>query len=240
MKVIKDYPEVHKYLAEGSYLCDGQEIPYQVISEETILGSESGEAEAAVFSFSYFRKDVENAQERPVIFVFNGGPGSSSVWLHLGLMAPRRLYLKDDVHPETVPPFQMVDNQECLLDTCDLVMIDPVETGYSRLLKEDAADKYFGLNQDAHSVAVMIRDWLVRYDRFNSPKYLLCESYGTIRSALLMNELTGGCFSQDGRLAAISLNGVFMLGTALIIPGYEKMPELYHEVYQMLAWAAVN
>lgn len=240
MKVIQDYQSAQRFTAQGSYRSGDQTIPYQVITEEIILGSDEGEAEASVFTYSYFRSDVKSAQERPVIFVFNGGPGSSSVWMHLGLMAPKRLYLEDDVHPATKPPFELTDNEECLLDTCDLVMIDPVETGFSRLIRQDAAEKYLGIREDALSIMMVMHNWLIRYDRFNSPKYILGESYGTIRATYLLNELTGGCVTEDLRLSAIPINGVMMLGTAILIPGYEQVPTVYSEVYQMLAWAATN
>lgn len=240
MKIIRDYQGAHRFAADGSYRSGDQEIPYKVISEETVLGDENGEAEATIYSFSYFRTDVESAQDRPVIFVFNGGPGASSIWMHLGFMAPKRLDLEDDVHPDTKPPFKVTDNQECLLDTCDLVMIDPVETGFARLIKQDAAEKYFGVREDALAISMMIHNWLIRYDRFNSPKYILGESYGTIRAPFVINELTGGCVTEDGRLSAIPINGVMMLGTAIFVPDYETMPAVYSEVYQMLAWAATN
>lgn len=241
MYIVHTYEKALSFCAEGSWKNrDGLRISYKVISEETVLGNEKGEAEATVFSYSYIRTDIEKRESRPVIFLFNGGPGSSSMWLHLGMAAPLRIRLDCEVNPSPVPPYGLEENADSLLDVCDLVMLDPVDTGYARLLNLEAAPCYFGAMQDAQAMAMVIRDWLIRYNRYDSPKYLLSESYGTIRSALLLREFSGGHTTNGADLAAISLNGVIMLGSALLYEGYGDPVPVWPEILKMPAWAATN
>ncbi len=163
------------------------------------------EAEASMFYVAYFKKDAR-AENRPITFLFNGGPGSSSVWLHMGAFGPRRVLTPDDSHPEAAP-YQLVNNDETLLDSTDLVFIDAPGTGFSRISGHDREKAFYGIDQDAHAFSEFIAAFLSKYGRWNSPKYLFGESYGTTRSAVLANDL-----QMDKE---IDLNGVILLSQIL-------------------------
>ncbi len=163
------------------------------------------EPRASVFFVAYTRDGVDTAT-RPVSFTFNGGPGSSSVWLHLGAIGPRRIKLKDDGTP-LPPPAQLVDNEFTLLDSTDLVFIDPVSTGYSRPVPAVQNSEFHGVQEDLRSVGEFIRLWTTRNGRWQSPKFLIGESYGTTRAA----GLTGHLQEQLG----IYLNGIMLISSVL-------------------------
>lgn len=190
----------------------GQQIPYHTVCEDNFFCQEDGKAVASIYSYAYFRSDVENPSKRPVLFAYNGGPGSASLWLHLGLIGPRRVKLEDEIHLPTVPPFELEDNPNCLLDICDLVVVDMVGTGLGRLFDEHAKDAFYASDADIRQLAMFIDSWLTRYDRHNSPVILAGESYGTGRSALLASELLGGGPENQDTLG-ISVSGILLLGT---------------------------
>jgi carboxypeptidase C (cathepsin A) len=164
---------------------NGQRINYLATVGETILQNETGTATASFVSISYVRADENDKARRPVIFAFNGGPGSSSVSLHMGALGPKRLVFPADLNAEIAPPYQLVDNHYALLDVADLVLIDPVETGYSRLLPGAKRESFFSAIGDAKAVAQFIQAWLKANGRESSPKYVVGESYGTIRAVLV-------------------------------------------------------
>ena len=168
-----------------------------------IKNAVSGETEARIFYMAY---TLDNPPAtRPLMFSFNGGPGSASVWLHLGALGPRRVKMLDDgLMPP--PPYQMEDNQETWFTETDLVFIDPVGTGYSRATRPELASKFFGVNGDIESVGEMIRMYLGRNDRWMSPLFLVGESYGTTRAAGLSNWL----FDHG-----IALNGIALVSTVM-------------------------
>jgi carboxypeptidase C (cathepsin A) len=143
----------------------------------------AGEIKANVYFTAYTLDDVKNVAERPLTIVFNGGPGSASVWLHLGALGPRRVKMQDSEGWMPVPPFQLVDNEQTWLDMTDLVFVDPVGTGFSRSTKADYNKEYWNLDGDLKSLAEVIRLYLTRYGRWSSPLFLAGESYGTTRSA---------------------------------------------------------
>ncbi len=151
-----------------------------------IRNPENDEVEANIFFVAY---TLDNAgPNRPLMFSFNGGPGSASIWLHIGAIGPRRVkMLPDGGMPP--PPFELVDNQQTWLDQTDLVFIDPVGTGYSRATKKDLAKKFYGVKGDISSVGEFIRLYLSRYQRWTSPLFLVGESYGTTRAAGLSGYL---------------------------------------------------
>lgn len=163
----------------------------------------SGDVEARIFFMAY---TLDNAPTgRPLMFSFNGGPGSASVWLHLGALGPRRIKMMDDgMLPP--PPYEMEDNQATWLADTDLVFIDPVGTGYSRAAKPELAGKFFGLNGDIESVGEFIRLYLGRNERWMSPLFLVGESYGTTRASGLSNWL----FDHG-----IALNGIVLVSTVM-------------------------
>lgn len=168
-----------------------------------IRNAQSGDLEARIFYIAYTLDDPPKG--RPLMFSFNGGPGSASVWLHLGALGPKRIKMLDDgMMPP--PPYEMEDNQATWLADTDLVFIDPVGTGFSRAVKQDAASKFFGVNGDIESVGEAIRLYLTRSDRWMSPLFLVGESYGTTRAAGLSNWL----FDHG-----IALNGICLISTVL-------------------------
>ena len=160
--------------------------------------------EASMF-FVYYAKRGVRPEERPVTFLYNGGPGSSTVWLHMGAFGPKRVVTADDTHTAAAP-YQVVDNDSTLLDATDLVFIDAPATGFSRIAGKDKEKAFFGVDQDAKAFANFIQEFLARYNRWNSPKYVFGESYGTPRSALIANDLVGD---------SVDLNGVILLSQIL-------------------------
>ncbi len=177
-------------------------------------------------------KRESETRKRPVVFAYNGGPGSSSYWLHMGILGPKRIVVND---PDYTPasPYQVVNNNFSILDVADLVMIDPVGTGLSVPLGKAEFKDFWGVDQDIRSLALFIRQFLIANDRMNSPKYLLGESYGTFRNAGLMNHLL-----KDG----IALNGVVMVSAVfdlrtLLFPPEDDLPYIVHfPTYAATAW----
>ncbi|MGA2749768.1 MAG: peptidase S10 [Verrucomicrobiota bacterium] len=185
----------------------GVEVKYKATAGTLVIKDEEGKPRVSFFFVAYTRLDATNdPAARPVSFSFNGGPGSSSVWLHLGLLGPRRVFLKDDggLPP---PPFRLVNNDESLLDVSDLVFIDPVSTGFTRAVPGEDAGKYHGVDQDLASVGDFIRLYTTRYNRWASPKFLIGESYGTTRAAGLSAHL-------ENRYG-LYLNGIVLISSVL-------------------------
>lgn len=198
------------YASDHAGVFMGKKVAYRTTLQETILKGANGQPAASLFSFSYVAKGAKT--DRPVVFVFNGGPGSSSVWLHMGMLGPRRIAMADPVKPPTVPPFALENNPYSLLDVADLVFIDPIGTGYSRLLPGGRAEDFYGVTQDARATSEFIQGWLTANGRWNSPKFLMGESYGTVRASVVATNLMGGPMSPAGALGATTLNGVIILG----------------------------
>ena len=161
--------------------------------------------EASMSYAAYFKGDKEDPH-RPITFLFNGGPGSSSVWLHMGAFGPKRVVTADDTHSPAAP-YRLVDNEYTLLDASDLVFVDAPGTGFSHLRGADKEKSFYGVDQDAHAFANFIVEFLSRHGRWNSPKYLFGESYGTTRSAVLSYVLENE--------KALDLNGVILLSQFL-------------------------
>ena len=163
---------------------NGQEITYKATAG-TLLFKENGDSKASFFFVSYIKEGETNHRQRPITFCFNGGPGSSSIWLHMGVMGPKRVEI--DQEKMTPPPYELVDNNYSLLDVTDLVFIDPISTGYSRPAPGEDAKQFHGVEEDVKSVAEFIRLFTTRYNRWDSPKFFAGESYGTTRAAVLAN-----------------------------------------------------
>lgn len=194
----------------------GQRIAYTATASETYLEAVDGTPKASLFSISYV-KDGPRDPNRPVTFLFNGGPGSGSLWLHMGAFGPKRVAIPSDARDDGGPPFPILDNPDSLLDVTDIVFIDPVGTGFSHPLGKTEGKEYWGVTKDAQSVAEFIRLWLNRNGRWNSPKYLGGESYGTTRTAAVVNEL-------EGRYNDVSLNGLLLISTILDFGAQANVP----------------
>src|SRR5580700_9089645 len=166
----------------------GQEIKYTAKAGILVMKAEDGTAKASVFYMAYTRDDITDVAERPIMFTFNGGPGSASVWLHLGAFGPRRVEM-GDAGALLPPPYKLVDNESSLLDISDLVFIDPVTTGYSREVPGENANQFHGIEEDVRSVGDFIRLYATRNKRWASPKFIAGESYGTTRAAGLSGYL---------------------------------------------------
>lgn len=211
----KDPPEkelvspkpVEPVTREAKITIAGKVVPYRVVTGKLQLKKDDGKVRASIFHVSYVRTDVKDPSTRPVMFAFNGGPGSSAVWLHIGVLGPKILQLPGDGTTAPVPPVRIVDNPLSILDVCDLVFVDPVSTGYSRAETDTKPADFHGLDEDIESVGDFIRRWISEHDRWASPKYLLGESYGGIRVAGLSQHLQ----SRYG----MSLNGVVLLSSLL-------------------------
>lgn len=191
---------------QRSITINGKTLSYTVSSGYLSLKTEAGENEAHIFFIAYTRDGVVDKSKRPLTFSFNGGPGSSSVWLHLGVLGPRRVLMTDEGE-SLPPPFQLVDNEYTWLDETDLVFIDPVTTGFSRAADEKEAKKYHGYTGDMQSVADFIRRYVYDNQRWNSPKYIIGESYGTTRAAAVSQQLIDAY--------GLYLNGVILVSCVL-------------------------
>jgi carboxypeptidase C (cathepsin A) len=207
----KEIPEPTAFVTEHSGRFNGDRIDYRVRAGETYLRDDDGEPKASIFSFDYVRSDGDRAETRPVTFVWNGGPGSSSVWLHMGTLGPRRISVPSDASRPGSPPYPILEAPETILDVTDLVFIDPVGTGYSRPLGEHEGKEFWGLIEDATSMSEFIRQWITVNRRWNSPKLLLGESFGTTRAAKVAHML-----ESDMNIA---LNGIVFISQALDYQG---------------------
>ncbi|HKP37951.1 MAG TPA: hypothetical protein VJT71_13925 [Pyrinomonadaceae bacterium] len=209
----------------------GRILRYTATTGLMPIKNRDGEVEARMFFMAYTLDDSGRSR-RPLTFSFNGGPGSASVWLHLGALGPRRVRMQPDgMMP--APPFELVDNEQTWLTQTDLVFIDPVGTGYSRAVRPDLASKFFGLQGDIESVGEFIRLYLTRYERWTSPLFLAGESYGTTRAAALSGYLVD---------RGIAFNGIMLISTIMnfqttnFAPGNDIPYVLYLPSYAVTAW----
>jgi carboxypeptidase C (cathepsin A) len=203
---IADIPPPTVSVTKHSGVFGGKKIAYTATARETYLKGDDGAPKASIYSTAYVKEG--NDQSRPVTFLFNGGPGSGSLWLHMGAFGPKRVAIPSDARDDGAPPFPLRENPDSLLDVTDIVFIDPIGTGYSRALGKTEAKSYWGVTADAKAVAEFIRTWLTENGRWNSPKFLGGESYGTTRSAAVANEL-------EGSYNDVSLNGIILISTVL-------------------------
>ncbi|RMD89838.1 MAG: peptidase S10, partial [Alphaproteobacteria bacterium] len=200
--------EPKSFTTEHAGTFGGERVAYRAVAGETILRDDEGKPRAAIFSVAYLRKDVKDRHRRPVTSLYNGGPGSASLWLHMGAFGPKRVALPDTPEDDGAPPYAIVDNPDTILDASDLVFIDPVDTGFSVPLGEAKAKDFFGVTEDAKSIADFIHQWLDDNGRWNAPLYILGESYGTLRTGAVLKELAS-------RRHGIGLNGVVLLSAVL-------------------------
>ena len=198
-------PQVVRTMHQGTF--GGQRMRFSATIGETIVKNKDGVAEVAVVTTAYVKEPRDPG--RPVTFLFNGGPGSGSVWLQMGAFGPKRVAIPADARDDGAPPYPIVDNPDSLLDVTDIVFIDPPGTGFSHLIGKADPKDYYGVTQDAKLVAEVIRRWLGDNGRWNSAKYLGGESYGTTRSAAVANQLMNATYNDVG------LNGILLISTVL-------------------------
>jgi carboxypeptidase C (cathepsin A) len=195
----------------------GTEISYTATVASLEVPDASGNPAARIVSFAYTEDGVQEASSRPVMFIFNGGPISASLWLHIGVMGPKRVAVPDDLAADP-SSYRLVDNPYSPLDVTDLVFIDPASTGYSRVLPGTAPESYFSVAADGQQITAFIFAWLTRHGRMSSPVYVLGESYGTIRAAEVAAQLAE-------LPKPILLQGVVLLGQAINIIEYRQRPQ---------------
>jgi carboxypeptidase C (cathepsin A) len=228
-----------------SIIINGEKLNYTVtcgtiiLKEEAVKEddkqreSEGEKPQAAIFFTAYTKDEPADTSLRPITFSFNGGPGSSSVWLHMGVLGPKRVLLDEEGHSPP-PPYRLVENEFSLLGKTDLVFVDPVSTGFSRVVKGEKERKFHGIKKDIESVGDFIRLYLSRYNRWNSPKFLIGESYGTTRAA----GLSGYLIDRH----SLYLNGLMLVSAIVNFqshrfdPGNDLPYILFLPAYTATAW----
>jgi carboxypeptidase C (cathepsin A) len=211
----------------------GQTIPYKATAGTTLLKNDKGDPTGLLYSAAYTRSDVKDLSTRAVAFLYNGGPGSATMWLHMGAFGPRRAYTVDGTFTPPAP-YKLVDNGESLLDKTDLVFIDAMGTGYSHAVCKAENKDFYGIDEDVEAFGQFIVTYLSRNDRWNSPKFLIGESYGTTRSAVLGNYLQ----NHD----TVHLNGIVLISTVLDFAtlsfnGGDDRPYIFYlPSYAAVAW----
>jgi carboxypeptidase C (cathepsin A) len=211
---------------------DGRELRYTATAGTLPVRNYGGRPIASMFFVAYTR-DGEQVAARPVSFLYNGGPGSASVWLHMGSFGPKRVVMSEEGF-QPAPPYRLADNEHTLLDASDLVFVDAIDTGFSRPAPGEDPKQFHGVRGDIQAFGEFIRTYLSRFDRWSSPKYLIGESYGTMRSAGLAGEL------QDRH--GIELNGIVLVSSILdyMTKGYASGNDLPYALflptYTATAW----
>lgn len=204
--------------SNGKLELRGQTVAYETVCEDNVFYDEQGKPIASIFSYSYFRTDVERASSRPVLFCFNGGPGASSMMVHTGCFGAKRVkYPESPEHHPSLPPYAVIDNPDCLLDVADLVLVDPIATGFGLLLDADSGKRFFGIDEDAEALVMFIARWLSRYNRWGSPKYLVGESYGCTRAATAAGI---ACAGGPTRSHHITFDGIICIGNTIAMAKY--------------------
>lgn len=229
----KESPREEKVETFHKIKLNGKEISYKATAGTLLLKKEDGAPKGSVFYIAYTKDGGDAPSSRPLTFSFNGGPGSSSVWLHLGLLGPRRILMGNEGQA-LKPPYRLVENEYSLLDQSDLVFIDPISTGYSRATSGEKPEQFHGLEKDIESVGEFIRLYTTREKRWSSPKFLIGESYGTTRAGGLAGYLQTryGYFLNGILLVSVVLNFQtvhFEIGNDLPYP-------LHLPTYTATAW----
>lgn len=218
--VYTKYLKPQKSVTEGTVTVEGKTIDYKTVAGTMVLKDEKEKPTISMSYTAYFKDDVRNTSKRPITFIYNGGPGSSTIWLHMGAWGPKRVFLKDTAR--TKAPFKTVNNDYSLLDASDLVFIDAPGTGFGKIITEEMGgagkkEDFYGTDQDGQAFTNFISEFISKFNRWNSPKYLFGESYGTYRSAVVARML---------QQKNISLNGVILLSQLL---SWDNMTELASE-----------
>ncbi|HWC54404.1 MAG TPA: hypothetical protein VG676_12540 [Chitinophagaceae bacterium] len=215
---IFDYKKSQQSITYGTVSVEGKQISYEAVAGTLVLKDKMDSPTLAMSYVAYFKDNESDASKRPITFIYNGGPGSSTIWLHMGAWGPQRVYINDT--SRTRAPYKTVNNDYSLLDASDLVFIDAPGTGFGEVVTKqrggtgDPKD-FFGIDQDGETFASFIKQFISEFNRWNSPKFLFGESYGTFRSAVVANILQ----AREG----IALNGVILLSQLLT---YENMSDV--------------
>jgi carboxypeptidase C (cathepsin A) len=208
-----EVPADDSVTSEDTVTIDGEVVPYRVTIGTQPVWDDDGEPIASVFYTFYERTDVDDKSQRPLVMSFNGGPGSASVWMHIAYTGPRLLRIDDEGFP--VQPYGIQENPHSILDAADIVYVDPVNTGFSRILNDADRKQFFGVNEDVSYLADWLGTFVTRHGRWTSPKYLIGESYGTTR--------VSGLASRLQRSQWMFLNGVILVSPTSL--GIEVLPE---------------
>ncbi len=212
-KIIKPIKPAKSFSSKHQIAINGKTVNYTATAAETYLKNEEQDTVASIWSVAYVHDSKSETPNRPVTFIFNGGPGSASVWLQMGMFGPKIVDVPTDANADDgAAPYNLLENKNSLIDITDLVFIDPVGTGYSRVLGKGKVEDYWGLVEDANSIATFMRNWITNNERWNSPKYIAGESFGTTRAAAVANTLEKN--GQD-----MALNGLILISQALDYDG---------------------
>ena len=209
----------------------GQSIPYTATAGTQPVWDDKGMPIASLFYTYYERSDVDDRTSRPLVFSFNGGPGSASVWMHIGYTGPKQLVIDDEGYP--VQPYGVRDNPNSILDVADIVFVDPVNTGFSRIIGDAEREQFFGVNEDIEYLAAWLDAWVGRHERWTSPKFLIGESYGTTRVSGLAGRLQRSHWMYLNGVVLVSPTGLGIdrdgpVSDALNLP-YYAATAWYHE-----------
>lgn len=211
--IVNDIPAPKSFITQHQGTFNAKAVRYKAVGKETHLKNDKNEPIGALWSVSYLQEGLTDYSKRPVTFIFNGGPGSASVWLHMGFLGPRIVKIASNADTDDGgAPYPIVNNQQCLLDVTDLVFVDPIGTGFSVPVGKGTGKDFWGLNEDANSVAQFIRLWITENKRWNSPKYIFGESFGTTRAAAVTNAL-------EGSGQSVSMNGLVLISQAVDYQG---------------------
>jgi carboxypeptidase C (cathepsin A) len=228
--ILKEHPKAQVFETKQSVTIDGKTIKLNAKAGTMELKDENNKP-IALFGFTaYFKENPE--KNRPIIFSFNGGPGSSSYWLHMGIMGPKRIVV-DDPNYNQAAPYELVNNEFSILDVADVVMMDPVGTGLSVPIGDATGKDFWGVDQDIRSVSLFIMQFLKEYGRLNSPKYILGESYGTFRNAGVMSYLLDKGYALNG---VIMVSAVFDLRTLFFAPNEDISYIVYLPTMAATSW----
>ncbi len=208
-------PEIRSFVTQHKGTFNGQKLSYSATVSNMHLYNDKDEVIADAVTTAYV---VDSKQNRPVTFVFNGGPGSASIWLHMGMLGPKIVDVPSDAKDAGNAPYRLLDNPLSPLDKTDLVFIDPIGTGYSTLAGKGRAEDVWGLAEDARSVSQIVKRWIAQNNRWNSPKYLAGESFGTTRAAAMLPYLNDGA-------SPMRMNGLILISQALDYTGSTPAPD---------------
>ncbi|MDN3204249.1 S10 family peptidase [Algoriphagus sediminis] len=225
-------PKEFKTSHQGTF--GGRLLTYDAIVGETFIKDSEGEVIGSMWSTSYLKTGIPNDEPRPVMFIFNGGPGSASVWLHMGFFGPKVVKVDSDADEDDgAAPYELVDNSDFLIDLVDLVFVDPIGTGFSQLEGKGEGEDFWGLKADANSIAQFMRTWVTKHNRWQAPKFIAGESFGTTRAALITEILQGG-----GQTMA--LNGLVLISQALDYAGSTSTKDNLTSLFTYLPSQAVT